>query len=68
MLGNIAGMSEAIKSISKLTGVMDRIMNDSGIKEKFENTGKISGAFSMEGYRVNFTLEKEIKEIEAVEE
>ena len=33
-----------------------------------EDTGKITGAFSLEGYRIKFEVEREIKEIQAVEE
>lgn len=68
MLGDIAGFGDAIKAVTKLTKIADRVINDAGLKEKFEQTGKISGAFSLEGYRIKFEVEKEIKEIQAVEE
>ncbi|MDD4126886.1 MAG: hypothetical protein PHV39_04275 [Methanomicrobium sp.] len=63
MFGDIAGLGEAVKAITKLTKIADTLLNDSGIIQKFEDTGKITGAFSLEGYRVNFAVEKEIKEI-----
>lgn len=65
---DIAGLGDAIKAITKLTTITERVINDAGLKEKFQDTGKIAGAFSLEGYRIKFEVEKEIKEIEAVEE
>jgi len=67
-LADIAGFGDAIKAITRLTSIADRVVNDAGLREKFEQTGKITGAFSLEGYRVTFAVEKEIKEIQAVEE
>lgn len=67
-LADIAGFGDAIKAITRLTSIADRVINDAGLKEKFEQTGKITGAFSLEGYRIKFEVEKEIKEIQTVEE
>jgi hypothetical protein len=66
-LADIAGLGDAIKTVTKIANITERLMNDSGIKQKFEDTGKITGAFSLEGYRVKFEVEKEIKEIQAAE-
>jgi hypothetical protein len=66
-LADIAGLGEAIKTVTRIANITERLMNDSGIKQKFEDTGKITGAFSLEGYRVKFEVEKEIKEIQAAE-
>ena len=66
-LADFTGLGEAIKSVKRIADITERLMNDSGIKQKFEDTGKITGAFSLEGYRIKFEVEKEIKEIQAAE-
>ncbi len=67
-LADISGLGDAIKSVTRIANITERIMNDSGLKQKFEETGRISGAFSLEGYRIKFEVERDIKEIQAVEE
>lgn len=64
---DIAGLGDAIKIVSRVAKLAETMMQDSGIKQKFEDTGKITGAFSLEGYRIKFEVEKEIKEIQAAE-
>lgn len=67
-LADFTGLGDAMKSVKRIADITERIMNDSGIRQKFQDTGRITGAFSLEGYRIKFEVEKELKEVQAVEE
>lgn len=58
-------MSDAVKYISRLCNIADAIYTDTGIKDKFEKSGKIAGKFTIENYSVKFEIDRVMKEIPA---
>lgn len=65
MFENIAGMSDAVKYLSRLCTIADAVYTDSGIRDKFEKSGKIAGKFTIEGYSIKFEIDRAMKEIPA---
>lgn len=49
---------EGLDAVGRITTIVEKLMNDSGIREKFAETGEISGRVRVEEYEIDFTLRR----------
>jgi len=49
---------EGLDAVGKIANIIERLMNDAGIREKFAEKGEISGRMRLEEYEIDFTLRR----------
>jgi hypothetical protein len=54
MVGILDGMNAA----GRIATVAERLMDDSGLRQKFEDTGEVAVKILVEGYEVDITLRR----------
>jgi hypothetical protein len=47
-----------LDAVLKVAGLLEKLLNDSGLKEKFEKEGKVSGRLLIEEYDLSFELRR----------
>lgn len=52
------GVLDGMNAAGRIATVAERLMEDSGLREKFEETGEISAKVIVEGYEFAFTLRR----------
>ena len=52
------GVLDGMNAAGRIATVAERLMEDSGLREKFEKEGKISAKVLVEGYEFAFTLRR----------
>lgn len=53
---------EGLDAVGRIADIVERLMNDSGVREKFAEKGKISGLVRLEEYEIAFTLRRRTDE------
>lgn len=61
----IDGIGDALKLGTKITNVLEKLLTDTRIRERFEKEGRVSGLFSICDYQVDFTITDRSRIIEA---
>ena len=51
-------MFDGINAAMKFAGMLEKIVNDAGLKEKFSRDGKISGRLQVEDYDIVFEVRR----------
>ncbi len=54
----MAGMLDGLNVAGRIATIAERLMDDSGLRQKFEETGEVSGKVTIEGYDLAFTLRR----------
>ena len=49
-------MLGAVGAIGRIAGIVERLMDDSGLKEKWERDGRVSGRLKIEEFDLSFEL------------
>lgn len=49
---------EGLDAVGRITTIIEKLMNDSGIRDKFAEKGEISGKVRVEGFEIDFTLRR----------
>lgn len=49
---------EGLNAVGRIADIFDQLMTDSNIREKFTETGEISGRVRVEEYEIDFTLRR----------
>jgi hypothetical protein len=53
---------EGLDAVGKITKIIEKLMNDAGVREKFAATGSLSGLVRLEEYEIEFTLRRRADE------
>lgn len=51
-------MFGGINAALKLADILDKLMNDAGLREKFEREGRIAGRLAIEEYDIFFEVRR----------
>lgn len=49
---------EGLDAVGKIANIIEKLMGDSDIREKFAATGSLSGLVRLEEYEIEFTLRR----------
>lgn len=49
---------EGLDAVGRITTIIEKLMNDSGIRDKFAEKGEIAGRVRVEGFEIDFTLRR----------
>jgi len=52
--GALAGLD----AVGKIANIAERMMNDSGLRQKFEDSGEVSVLVKIEEYEIDLTLRR----------
>ena len=58
---NIPGFSRIMENAEKVISLLTAFAENTGVKAKFQDTGKVSASFTIESYEVKFTIEDKRK-------
>lgn len=49
---------EGLDQIGRVAGIIEKLITNSGLREKFEESGEVSGRVRLEDYEMDFTLRR----------
>lgn len=49
---------EGLDQVGRVAGIIEKLITNSGLREKFEATGEVSGRVRLEEYEMDFTLRR----------
>lgn len=49
---------EGLDAVGRIANIIEKLMDDAGIREKFAEKGEISGRVRLEEYEIDFTLRR----------
>ncbi|WP_292728042.1 hypothetical protein [Methanoculleus sp.] len=52
------GVLDGMNAAGRIATVAERLMDDSGLRQKFEDTGEVAVKILVEGYEVDITLRR----------
>jgi len=52
------GMLGGLEAAGRIAGIVEQLMDNSGLRAKFEDTGEVSAMILVEGYEFAFTLRR----------
>lgn len=52
------GMLGGLDAAGRIADIIERLMDDSGIRQKFDDTGQVAVKIAVEGYEVDLTLRR----------
>ncbi len=52
------GVLGGLDAAGKIADILERLMDDSGIRQKFDETGQIAVQVRVEGYEIDLTLRR----------
>lgn len=52
------GLVGGLDAVGKIADIAERLMDDSGLRAKFEETGQVAIKIAVEGYEVDLTLRR----------
>jgi len=52
------GALDGLNSVGRIADIIEKLMADTQIREKFESTGEITGLVRLEEYELAFTLRR----------
>jgi len=53
---------EGLDAVGKIANIIEKLMNDAGVREKFTEKGELSGLVRLEEYEIDFTLRRRADE------
>lgn len=57
MFDEIAGIKDALGLATRIVKFAEKAYSDSGLRQKFEDTGKVAVGLDVENYRIVFQIE-----------
>jgi hypothetical protein len=52
------GVLDGMNAAGRIATVAERLMNDAGLRQKFEDTGEVAVKIRVEGYEVDILLKR----------
>jgi len=49
---------DGLNAVGRVADIIEKLMDDSGVREKFAEKGEISGRVRLEEYEIDFTLRR----------